>query len=331
MASRKRRQHAARALEGAVDHAVQQVLDRPGEIADAARADDAPGTLQRVEGTAHASQRFAVRRVLRPQRVQAADGRDLLARLLDEQRQQLRIDGRASPGGVARLRGLRRRSRGAAAAARRAAGAAARMRIERDQAALGVVQHVPGIAAPGLQRLHVVLDADDGVREAVDVLVVARQDARAQQRGDVVADAPHHFHRAIAAEQQEARGDAAGERGCRIEAGLLVAGRVERVAQQLLDAREVHDALAQHRLGDLAEIRVGLRARRGRARRHDEPHEGVVEAVLDADQGRRDRDQRVLLGRRAARDDVRQARQLALDLLAHRAEAQHGRACRRSS
>ena len=138
----------------------------------------------------------------------------------------------------------------------------------------------------------------------------------------MLADAPHDFHRAVAAEQQQARGDAASERGRSIEAGV-VAGRVERVAEQFLDAREIHDALAQHRLRDLAEVRIGFRARRRRAGRHDEAHEGVVEAVLDAYQRRRDADQRVLLGRRAARDDVGQARQLALDLLAHGAEAQH--------
>ena len=74
---------------------------------------------------------------------------------------------------------------------------------------------------------------------------------------------------------------------------------------------------------DLAEVRIGFGARRRRAGRHDEAHERVVEAVLDAYQRRRDADQRVLLGRRAARDDVGQARQLALDLLAHGAEAQH--------
>jgi len=190
------------------------------------------------------------------------------------------------------------------------------------EAALGVVQHVPGVAAARLQRLHVVLDADDRVCEAVNVLVVAREAARAEERSDVIADAAHHLHRAVATEQQEARGDAARKRGCRIEAGRF-RSRLERLAEQLLDAREVHDALAKHRLGDLPEVGVGLRARRRRARRHDEAHERVVEAILDAYQRGRDRDEGVLLGRRAARDDVGEARKLALDLLAYRAEAQH--------
>ena len=103
----------------------------------------------------------------------------------------------------------------------------------------------------------------------------------------------------------------------------LVAGRVECVAEEFLDARKIDDALAQHRFRDKAELRVGLRARRGRARRHDEAHERVVEAVLDADQRRRDRDQRVLLGGRAARDDVGEPRQLALHLFAHGSEPEH--------
>ena len=110
--------------------------------------------------------------------------------------------------------------------------------------------------------------------------------------------------------------------GRRIES-RLVGGRIERLAEELLDPREVDDALAQHRLGDLAEFGIRLAAGRRRARRHDEPHERVVEPVLDADQRRRDRDQRVLLGRRAARDDVGEARELALDLFAHRTQAQH--------
>ena len=53
---RQRPEHAARALERAVDDAVQQVLDRPGEVADAARADDATRALQRVESATHAGQ-----------------------------------------------------------------------------------------------------------------------------------------------------------------------------------------------------------------------------------------------------------------------------------
>ena len=311
----QRREHAARALERAIDDAVQQVLDRPGEVADAAGADDAATAFQRMECAAYAGQRLAIRGILGPEREQAADGRDLLARLLDEEREQLRVDGRVA----ARWRRVAAQARAAALARRRASRRARGHRahaVERDEAALGVVEHVPGVAAAGLQRLHVVLDADDRIRQPVDVLVIAREAARAQQRRDVIADAAHDLHRAVAAQQQQARSDAACERRRGVEAGL-VAGRFERVAEQFLDAREIDDALAQHRLGDLPEFGVGLGARRGRARRHDEANERVVEAVFDADQRRRDRDQRVLLGRRAARDDIGQARQLALHLLAH--------------
>ena len=280
-----------------------------------------------MEGAAHARQRLAVGRVLLPEREQAADGRDLLARLLDEEREELRVDRRAPLGGIRRaVRGRRRRPRrrrSAAGAACAVAGAAPRSPVERHQAALGVVEHVPGIAAAGLQRLHVVLDADDRVREAVDVLVVAREAARAEQRRDVVADAAHHLHRAVAAEQQEARGDAARERGRRIEADRSAVGSSDWPSSSLMRARfTMHSrstvSVTWRNSGSVSAPGAGA------PRRHDQPHERVVEAVLDADQRRRDRDQRVLLGRRAARDDVRQARELALHLLAHRAEAEHG-------
>ena len=49
-----------------------------------------------------------------------------------------------------------------------------------------------------------------------------------------------------------------------VEAGLL-AGRVKRVAEEFLDAREIDDALAQHRLRDQPEFGVRLR-RPARAR-----------------------------------------------------------------
>ena len=81
----------------------------------------------------------------------------------------------AGGGGAAGGRHARRRARGV-----RAHG------IERQQAAFGVVQHVPGVAAARLQRLHVVLDADDRIRQPVDVLVIARAGcpARAARRRD---------------------------------------------------------------------------------------------------------------------------------------------------
>ena len=65
--------------------------------------------------------------------IQAADGRDLLARFLDEEREQFRIDGRAALGRVAHrgrrsgARAVRRRSVGCGAARAAAASTAARM------------------------------------------------------------------------------------------------------------------------------------------------------------------------------------------------------------
>ncbi|MEX0583715.1 MAG: hypothetical protein WD185_08605, partial [Sneathiella sp.] len=53
----QRREHGRRSFQRAVDDAVQQILDGPGEIADPPRADHAAAALQRVEGAAHAGQR----------------------------------------------------------------------------------------------------------------------------------------------------------------------------------------------------------------------------------------------------------------------------------
>ena len=92
-----------------------------------------------------------------------------------------------------------------------------RLLLERLHTGLGVVEHVPGIGAPGLQRLHVVLDAHDRIGETVDEArrqhVHARLHDALQLRGDALDD----LHRARLAEQQQARPScrASGPASCR--------------------------------------------------------------------------------------------------------------------
>ena len=63
------------------------------------------------------------------------------------------------------------------------------------EACLCVVQHVPGIGTPGFHRLHVVLDADDGVGEAIGLLLrEPRRAAALQGQDDQLADAVHDVH-----------------------------------------------------------------------------------------------------------------------------------------
>ena len=240
----------------------------------------------------------------------------------------------STAGGARSRRASGRRGGAGAGRSRRAAGARRRASarlVERDR---GSARHCPACtrdrrarpaASPCSTRCRRSRPRADRCTQSLRDRLPGPSSAR-----DVFADAPHHFHRAIAAEQQQSRGDAARERRRGVEA-RLVGGRVERLAEQFLDAREVDDALAQHRLGDLAEFRIGLAARRRRARRHDEPDERVVEPVLDTDQGRRDRDQRVLLGRHAARDDVGEPRRARPAPARARNRAPVPRACRRSS
>ncbi len=70
--------------DAAIEHAVEQVLYRPGQFADHQGTDHPSATLEGMEGTAYLGQRFAVVVVGFPGRQVAADGLQDLAGLLDE-------------------------------------------------------------------------------------------------------------------------------------------------------------------------------------------------------------------------------------------------------
>ena len=83
--------HVRRALQRLVDHAIEQVLDRPRELADELRADHAAAALQRVERAAHVDAARPGPADSRPTREQALELRDLVLRFLDEQLEEFRI------------------------------------------------------------------------------------------------------------------------------------------------------------------------------------------------------------------------------------------------
>ncbi len=116
---------------------------------------------------------------------------------------------------------------------------------------LRIVEHVPGLAATGFHRLHVVLDADDGVCQPVGFFL--RQPAgpaAAQCQRDQAADAIDDVHRPRLVEHHEAGLDAANQCGNAVEA-LCRAGRAETLAERLLDAREIDNAFPHHCFRDI--------------------------------------------------------------------------------
>ena len=104
-ASRSTVKDLRRAGQRVVENAIQQVLDRPGELAELARADHAAAALQGVERAAHGDERLALHRILIPRREVALDLGQLFVRFLDEELDQLRI-------GAFRQRAHDRRPRG---------------------------------------------------------------------------------------------------------------------------------------------------------------------------------------------------------------------------
>ena len=75
-------------LDAAVEYAVEQVLDGPGQLADDQRADHAAAALEGVEGTADFGQRVLVVRIGAPARQVVADGLQHFAGFFDEDFQQ---------------------------------------------------------------------------------------------------------------------------------------------------------------------------------------------------------------------------------------------------
>jgi len=159
---------------------------------------------------------------------------------------------------------------------------------ERIQADARIVEHVPGIAAPGLQCLDVVLEADDGIGQTIEIVRRQCQAATGLHHApEVLRDVLDDVDRSCLAEHQQAGLDAAHELRPTIEAR-----GIERAADVLrnvfLDARQIHHALAQHRALNLVEIlilRVALAfAIGGLFSRQDQTDQLVVQVILDVDE-----------------------------------------------
>ena len=241
-----RGQDARRSLQRVLDDLVEQVLDGPGEFADVGGAHHAARALERMERATHARQRFGLERVLFPGREQLGDPRHFFARLFYIKSEQFGVDVDRL-GADRRLRRLVQR-RGALHAGRRDAGlqrvragggagvgqqhgggiglraqrrhgghhALGHLR-QRLQAGLRVVEHVPGIRASGLQRLHVVLEAHHRVRQPVEVVRRDGGAARLQQVLEMLRDAVDDLDGARLAEHQQSGLDALDQARPRIE------------------------------------------------------------------------------------------------------------------
>ena len=67
---------------------------------------------------------------------------------------------------------------------------------QHGETSLGIVEHVPRFAAPGLHGLHVVLDTDDGVRKTIGFLLRENcGSARVEHGRHEIADPVHDLHR----------------------------------------------------------------------------------------------------------------------------------------
>ena len=298
-------EHHGRAAHRLVEQAIQQALDRPGELGHLARTDHAAAALERMEGTAQVDERIGIERILVPERELLLDARHFLAGLLQIQglelricrlqhggRDRHRINDRMDAGNGRRRARCRLGRRGNALCPlvrTRQIGRGQRQRlglrragVHGIQRGIGIVEHVPRVGAAGLQRLHVVLDADDGIGQALQRH--GRQTAaRLQQQSQARRDAVQALRRAGLVQHQQAGLDAAHEFGPVVETS-----HVHRAADTLRDvflhARQVGHAFAQHRGLHLLEIDIDLLCASVQAARQDHANQLLVQVVLDADE-----------------------------------------------
>ena len=210
-----------------------------------------------------------------PRRKLAVDRCDLLFRFLDKQFQQFRVqvlgvcrdDWQRHDRGLAHRIGLGRRLQGSFRCGLELRTRNSHRRSNRffdlflleslldvaqyGQACLSIVQHVPGLAAAGFDRFHVVLDADNCVGQAIRFLIGELcRTAGFQSYGNQLADAIDHLHRARLAEHHQAGLDAPHQRRNVVQSLRRRTGR-HALADRLLDARQVNNAFAHHGFGDL--------------------------------------------------------------------------------
>ena len=127
------------------------------------------------------------------------------------------------------------------------------------ETSLGIVEHVPRFAAASLHRFHVVLDADNGIGKTIGFFLrQANRTACTQHRGDQASDAIDDLHGTCLVQHEQAGFDAVDQHRNAVEPGGRRFRR-DALANGFLDARQVNNALAHHRLRNLAEILIVLR------------------------------------------------------------------------
>src|SRR5450432_183823 len=297
-----------------------------------------------MKAAAHQGQRLQIHGILVPLRETGLNRCDLFLGFLDEQLDELRID-------RFRLRNrnqrLRRRLGAFGALERngfdrieleRLCRLAARdpyvgnprrgLVCQRLDAQFGVIQHVPRIVAAALQRLHVVLDADDGIRHPLQTYCFGRWHAWLDQHPHLRADRVHQFDRPTLAQHQQPRRYAPQQLRNVVEAlRRKITGFLYGYGYGLFDSRHIDDAFPQHRLAHQLELEI-LIARYGdgrpiRCRGQNEANQLIVEAVFDRQENAGHLEQRILVRRLAVGDDLGQLGNLVLDALPQLTESQH--------
>ena len=84
--------HVWRAIERLVDHSVQQILDRPSELANQLRTDHSPAALERVERSTYVDERLLILGILIPQRKEPVELLDFVLGLFNEELDELGVD-----------------------------------------------------------------------------------------------------------------------------------------------------------------------------------------------------------------------------------------------
>ena len=229
--------HGGRACQRSIDQAIEKIFDGPAVFADALGANHAAAALERVKRAAHCNEQLHVIGRIGPRRQVALDRGNLFLCFLDKQFEELRVHvlcigrndrqrhdiGRLHGLGIGRcLCGLGLRGDFLGRQTHRLAQRLALRSLLREplldisqhrKARLGVIEHVPGLAAAGLHRFHVVLDADDRVGQAISLFLRQLFRAAALQYGrDQIADALDNLHRTRLVEHQQAGLDAANQR-----------------------------------------------------------------------------------------------------------------------
>ena len=339
----QQRHHSGRARQCLVDDPIQEVLDRPAEFGDRPRANHAPAALQCMKTAADHGEGIQIHRILIPLREALLNRRDFLLGFLDEELQELRIHGfrfryrnqrtgrRMGALGAFQRNGLGgiELHRLGSFAARDADARHARERVigQRPEAGFGIVQHVPGIGAAALQRLHVVFDADDGVRDPLQADGIRPGRAGFDQSAHLRADRIHQCNRPALAQHQEARGDPAQQLRDVVEAlRREITGLLHGNGNRLLDASQVHDALPEHRFADQPEFEILVGRQlggRSAGRRQDQANELIIETVFDRKQDGGHIHQRLVRRRLAVGDDDGEFGDLGLDALPQLTQAQH--------